>query len=55
MRRVYIVKTRKKKNITSKAVIPTKMLEPDSSSSNEESVPTKKYYPIILEDDTSSD
>jgi len=47
--------TRKtKKNITSKAVIPITLVS-DSSSSNEKSVPTKKYEPIILEEETSSD
>jgi len=52
------VATRKtKKNITSKAIIPITLVS-DSSSSIEESLskpPTKKHYPIILEDDSSSD
>jgi hypothetical protein len=47
-------KTRKtkKKSIISKSIIPVKFY---TNSSDEEKIPTKKYSPIILEDDSSSD
>ena len=53
-KKVKVTTRKTKKNITSKPVIPIHMLEQDSSSSIDETVPTKKYEPIILEEDTSS-